>query len=201
VRAEPRGQAELVSGMTTPIGGEDFDAQFGPSLKVGARASYRVLDLGGDRPSALWAEIAVDWTDTEWDIDVPGENRNRDPVYRLRGLAGVRLEHRVAPWLRLYARTLVGFDRLSLSLLVQVPGEPTAASELCGSDLVPALETGLGAALRLGPIDLGVQVGLPIAFYGQADGVELPGSGTRIHYIHETTVELDVLVMLGVRFW
>jgi hypothetical protein len=205
----PRYEVELATGSGRPHGSDDYDDAFSASYKLGVRG-LRTLDVGpGDAsPWRLAAELAADVTQMDWP-KFPGMS-----LYRVRVLAGARLELRVASGVRVLARGLVGVDHeRSSDVYFAAPGEPTGLMTLHERGIALAAELGVGAQVDLGPLVLGVQCGLPVAFYGSVDHIERPdlddGGGLSGFpppvarpkpFMSDVAVDVELLATLGMSF-
>ncbi len=195
-RAERQPEVEVASGTAFPLGSGDYDEQFSDIVKLGVRGVLFAPTTA--EPWRLGVELAVDGMSLErkgW-ADLGTK--------RFRGLGGARLEYRLTSHVRLFTRALAGIDYYrTAEFSFQPPGDPAALQTVRATGWALAFELGAGAQVALGPVVVGAQVGLPMAFYsldGASSTSSFGGPYQFSSFIHEATYDLDVLGTLGVTF-
>jgi hypothetical protein len=198
--AEPEYAVELATGSGRTFGGEHYDESFSASYKLSLRGlRYLDVDFGDSSAWRLAGEAALDVTQMDW------AQPSGLGLYRVRALVGVRLELRVASGVILLGRALAGLDHERSSDASFIgPGEPTGLMTFHERGVALAAELGLGARVDVGPYQLGVQCGLPVAFYGSVDHVEQPGLPEAFlpagPFMSDTAVDVELLATLGMSF-
>jgi hypothetical protein len=190
-RAEVTPEVELATGAAVPLSGPLYSGYYETSLALGVRFLLFSHDAAVRSPWRYGLELALDGLDTKMD------NGGGHPIHRVRGLAGVRIARAVGERVEVFGRLLGGLDHYA-----------TNDANFFGSanETTLGLELGLGARLALGPVVLGVQAGLPVAFYSLDDGEcswVMPGAGGCLGqraYLETTTLDLDLLATVGVWF-
>jgi hypothetical protein len=195
-------EVELVSGAAVPLGGDDYADALGQGYMLGLRGvGYKPLAEG----LRVGAELALDGLQQRW--------HSATDLYRVRGLIGGRLEYRPLSFATVFVRGLAGFDRYSASI-AYAPPEPGRLDTLHQSRSALALELGVGARATFGRWAVGVQVGLPMAFYSPPaldeddrgsvlhGGVEHPISEppAAFAFIHSTVVDVNGVLSASLAF-
>jgi hypothetical protein len=205
-RADVQPEVELVGGASHNLGGADVGYFFGKSYMLGLRG-VGYFSAPADGHLRLGAELALDAMHYDWIPEAASAPGYSDPdVLRERLLAGARLEWRLSPRFQVFGRALVGLDHYASDAIASYQGPGTLVVK--GSAF--AAELGLGARVSFGHLVVGVQCGLPVAFYTEdqghpgavlSGGVMSPiASGALNVYLHETAIDVEGLVTVGVAF-
>jgi hypothetical protein len=193
-RADVTPEVELAAGVAKPVSGPLYAGYYETSLALGLRFLLFSHDDAVRSPWRFGLELAID------DLDTKRNDGHGHPIHRVRGLIGVRVERAVGERVAIFARVLGGLDHYATNDAGGGFGYGSA------NETAPGLELGVGARLQLGPVVLGAQAGLPLAFYALDDdecSVVMPnavGCMGQPAYIQTTALDLELLATLGVSF-
>jgi hypothetical protein len=184
--AQGGGFAEIVGGMATPIGDDDYDDFVETSFKVGVRAGgYTGKPIAGN--ARLGIELGFDWTPAANELD---DAANVDASFhRLRFLGGARANINLAKNAALFFRVGAGVDYVIGEMATTILGIDVEVDE---NDIGLALECGVGFAIEAGGVLVGGQLAFPMAFHDNDDDADI-----KYEY---TGYDLDLLFSVGKRF-
>jgi opacity protein-like surface antigen len=146
--------AAVVGGLTTPLGDSNWTDAVESSPTLGVRAGTIHGDIGG--------MLTLDWVPETTDAmggTFAGGSSNVS-AHRFRILANLAFEHRVAPKVTVAGRVGAGLDIVHASVDINVGPITSNASD---TDVNVGFELGGGVWFDVGSVQLGGELGLPIA--------------------------------------
>ena len=174
--------AEIVGGLASPLGDEDYEDFVNNSIKLGVRAGvYRSQPLSGGAHLAL--EVGADWALADNDLD--DDPNVEAPFHRVRVLAGARVNVGLARKASLFVRVGAGLDYVTGSI-------SAFGITVDDDDIGLGFEAGGGIVVETGGYTVGMQLALPIAWHDDDD--------TEAPLYEYTSYELDLLATVGARF-
>lgn len=153
-RAEGDGFGELALGLSSPVGEDEYSDNTDTSFKVALQAGTF------DGKSGL--ELHLAWSPVE--DDFPDSQFASFDANRVRLLVGGRLGTNIKRTLGIYLHVLGGLDYVHTSSESNFLG-----TENTSSDFGLGLEVGGGVKLAAGPVTIGAQLGVPMAFHFDDD--------------------------------
>jgi hypothetical protein len=171
---------DIFGGMSIPIGDDDWERTVDESPKIGVRV--------GAFPDRIGGFLQADWTPVNQEADegpFPGGETDIS-AHRFRMLAGAMLRHPISNTLVFSGRAGLGIDIAYASVSGNIAGFEIDESE---TDAGLAVELGAGLWFKAGSVEVGGEVGLPMAFHDD--------DNQQIDFVYNS-YDLDLLV--GVRF-
>lgn len=173
---------ELNGGIMMPADDDAWTDYVDSGPKLGVR-------IGGMDRAGFGAMLSADWTPINTDNFSAFGATVDAAAHRFRVLLGGTLQNRVGKSLTASFRFGAGVDLVRLSVESNFFG---ARSERTDTDSGIALEVGGGLWFDVGSVQVGGEVGLPIAFHADGDDDEIQLEDYR---------SIDIDLLFGVRFF
>lgn len=175
--------AEIVGGLSLPVGNDNWTNTVDQSPKLGVRAGAMSGEIGG--------MLAIDWTPETLDNNGGsfGIGATSAAAHRFRAIASAVFRHRVAPRITISARAGAGLDLAHASYEVTILNSTSSTSD---TDLGYGFEFGGGVWFDVGGTQLGVELALPIGKHSKR--------ATQTGDITFDYTSIDIDLLLGIRF-
>lgn len=167
---------ELLGGLALPIADDDYEDIADESLKLGVRFGAGAIDG------------SIDFTPVNTDVGVLGGDLD---IQRFRFQVGGRLTRPIGARSQLFGRVSGGLDFVRYSASGQVLGVRFEQSE---TDLGLAVELAGGLLVNVGKVQIGGQLGIPMAFHVDDGGTD-DDPDDEFDY---TGVDLDLLFLVSI---
>lgn len=180
-RAHADNFVEVAGGIMIPVEDSDWTDYVESGPKVAAR-------VGGVGDNHLGALLSVDWTPLNTDFTGFGPDDDVS-AHRFRLQINVATEQKVGP--KLFATFRVGGGVDITRLHIETNLGPFGSTTVDDTDSGLALEAAGGLWFKIGSLQVGGEVGLPLAFHADGDDDDFDGADY-------SSFDLDIL--FGVRF-
>lgn len=187
---------ELASGVSIPLGDDNWNDVADASFKLSLRAGYAF-------PVTRWFSVApelqFDYLPVNSDDGTFQSNGVDAKINRIRALAGGRIIVPIGRYIAFYGRLALGVDYITGDFTVRASIGPISASGTGhGNTTAFSIEPGFGVQFNIHRnIAVGAYVGFPV---GPDHDLNVSVNGTSVYDRHFTAGDLDLLATIQFRF-